>query len=108
LIGGVRRVQASQRRQGWAYVEKGRDRCSAPFARPSSADGAPDRSLGVVNHLILSHRNALIFQRNFFLPTVKARLAIRQNFSLLISKEKSGDLSSTRFRPLSPTICRFF
>jgi hypothetical protein len=30
--------------------------------------------------MVLSHRNALIFQRNFFLLTVKARLAIRQKF----------------------------
>jgi len=36
--------------------------------------------------MVLSHGNALIFQRNFFLLTVKARLASRQNFSLMISK----------------------
>jgi hypothetical protein len=58
--------------------------------------------------IILSHGNALIFQCKFFLPTVKTRPSVRQNSSLLISKENSRDLSSARFRPLSPTIGRFF
>jgi hypothetical protein len=58
--------------------------------------------------MILDHGNALIFQRKFFLLTVKARPSSRQNFSLLISKEKLRDLDSARFRPLSTTIGRFF
>jgi hypothetical protein len=58
--------------------------------------------------IVLSHGNALIFQCKFFLPTVKTRPSVRQYSSLLISKEDSRDLSSARFRPLSPTIGRFF
>jgi hypothetical protein len=58
--------------------------------------------------IILSHRNALIFQRNFFLLTVKARLSGRQNFSLMFSKENSRDLDSATLQRLSTTIGRFF
>jgi hypothetical protein len=58
--------------------------------------------------MVLDHGNALIFQRKFFLPTVKARPSVRQISSLLISKEKSHDSNFTRLRQLSPTIGRFF
>jgi hypothetical protein len=57
--------------------------------------------------MVLSHGNALIFQRNFFLLTIKARLASRQNFSLMISKEISRDSDFARFQRLSTTIGRF-
>jgi hypothetical protein len=57
--------------------------------------------------MIFDHGNALIFQRNFFLLTVKARLASRQNFSLMISKENSRDSDFARFQRLSTTIGRF-
>jgi hypothetical protein len=53
-------------------------------------------------------RNALIYKRKIFLLTAKARPSSRQNFSLLISKEKSRDSKFARFRQLSPTIGRFF
>src|SRR5882724_7866741 len=60
------------------------------------------------SHSILSmHRNALIYQRKFFLETLKTRPPSRQNFSLMISK---GDLRGSdfaRFRRLSTTIDRF-
>jgi hypothetical protein len=46
---------------------------------------------GHSHSIILSHSNALIFQRKFFLPTVNARPLVRQIFSLLISKLKSGE-----------------
>lgn len=58
--------------------------------------------------MILDHRNALIFQRKFFLLTVKARLSSRQNFSLLISKVKSRDSDFARLRRLSTTIGQLF
>jgi hypothetical protein len=58
--------------------------------------------------MILDHGNALIFQRKFFLLTIKTRPTIRQNFSLLISKGKSRDSDFARLRRLSPTIGRFF
>jgi len=54
------------------------------------------------------HRNALIYKRNFFLMMVETRPSSRQNFSLLISKEKSRDSKFARFRQLSPTIGQFF
>jgi hypothetical protein len=57
--------------------------------------------------MVLSHGNALIFQRNFFLLAVKARLASRQNFSLMISKKNSRDSDFARFQRLSTTIGRF-
>jgi hypothetical protein len=60
------------------------------------------------SHSILStHRNALIYQRKFFLLTVKARLSSRQNFSLMISKENSRDSNSATFQRLSTTIGRY-
>src|SRR5205814_6156473 len=56
------------------------------------------------SHSIISmHRNALIYQRKFFLETLKTRPPSRQNFSLMISK---GDLRGSdfaRFRRLSTT-----
>jgi hypothetical protein len=55
----------------------------------------------------LGHGNALIFQRNFFLPMVKARSAIRQNSSLLISKGNLRDPDFAWFQPLSISIGRF-
>src|SRR5258707_593234 len=58
--------------------------------------------------MVLDHGNALIFQRKFFLPTVKARPSVRQISSLLISKGKSRDSNFARLRQLSPTIGRFF
>jgi hypothetical protein len=58
--------------------------------------------------IILSHGSALIFQRKFFLLTVKARPSVRQISSLLILKEKSRDSNFARLRQLSPTIGRFF
>ena len=57
--------------------------------------------------MVLSHGNALIFQRKVFLLTVKARPSSRQNFSLMIPKENSGDSDFVRFRGLSTTIGRF-
>jgi hypothetical protein len=60
------------------------------------------------SHSILStHRNALIYQRNFFLLTVKARPSSRQNFPLLISNRKSRDSNFVWLRQLSPTIGQF-
>lgn len=60
-------------------------------------------------HSILSiHRNALIYKRKSFLPTVEIRLSVRQIFSLMISKEKLRDSNFARCRQLSPTIGRFF
>ena len=64
--------------------------------------------LPVIHSIILRHSNALIFQHNFFLPTVKARPSVRQIFSLLISKENLRDSNFARFRQLSPSIGRFF
>jgi hypothetical protein len=58
--------------------------------------------------MILDHRNALIFQRNFFLTTVEIRPSSRQNFSLLISKRKSRDSNFVWLRRLSTTIGQFF
>jgi|SRR5580704_11290792 hypothetical protein len=61
------------------------------------------------SHSILSmQRNALIYKRKIFLLTVETRPSSRQNFSLLISKEKSRDSNSVRFRRLSTTIGQFF
>jgi hypothetical protein len=54
------------------------------------------------------HRNALIYLRKLFPMTVETRPSSRQNFSLLISKEKSRDSKFARFRQLSPTIGQFF
>jgi len=54
------------------------------------------------------HRNALIYKRKIFLPTVKARPSDRQNFRLLILKENLRVLSFLRFQPLSLSIGRFF
>jgi hypothetical protein len=54
------------------------------------------------------YRNALIFMRKSFLLTVEIRLSVRQNFSLLISKEKLRDSNFVRLRQLSPTIGQFF
>jgi hypothetical protein len=50
----------------------------------------------------------LIYSRDFFLTTVETRPSSRQNFSLLISKEKSHDSKFARFRQLSPPIGQFF
>jgi hypothetical protein len=58
--------------------------------------------------MVLSHRNALIFRRKFFLLTVKTRPSSRQNFPLLISKGNLRDLNSARLRQLSPTIGQYF
>jgi hypothetical protein len=61
------------------------------------------------SHSILStHRNALIYQRKFFLLTVQTRPSSRQNFPLLISKENSRDSDFARLRQPSPTIGQFF
>jgi hypothetical protein len=57
--------------------------------------------------IVLSHGNALIFQRKFFLSTAKARPSSRQNFSLMISKENSRASDFARLRQLSPSIGRF-
>jgi hypothetical protein len=58
--------------------------------------------------MVLGHGNALIFQRKFFLLTVKARPPSRLNFSLMISKENSRDSNSATFQRLSTTIGQFF
>jgi hypothetical protein len=58
--------------------------------------------------MVLSHGNVVIFQRKFFLLTVKTRPSSRQDFSLLISKGKSRDLNFARLQQLSPTIGQFF
>src|SRR5579871_2852917 len=61
------------------------------------------------SHSILSaRRNALIYKRKFFLALPEVRTTSRQNFSLLISKEKLRDSNFVRLRQLSPTIGRFF
>jgi hypothetical protein len=57
--------------------------------------------------MVLSHGNALISQRNFFLTMVKARRSVRQISSLLISKGNLHDLDFARFRQLSLSIGRF-
>jgi hypothetical protein len=54
------------------------------------------------------HRNALIYQRKFFLMTLEIRTTSRQNFSLMISKENSRDSDSATFQRLSTTIGRLF
>jgi hypothetical protein len=60
------------------------------------------------SHSILSmHRNALIYQRKFFLPMLGIRTTTRQNFLLMISKENLADSAFARFRGLSTTIGRF-
>ena len=60
------------------------------------------------SHSILSiHRNALIYQRKFFLPMLGIRTTTRQNFLLMIPKENPGDPDFARFRGLSTTIGRF-
>jgi hypothetical protein len=69
------------------------------------------RISGTTGHshsMVLSHGNALIFRRNFFLQTVKARLSSRQNFSLLISEGNSRASNFPRLRQLSPAIGQFF
>lgn len=58
--------------------------------------------------MLSTHRNALIYGRNFFWLTVKTRPSSRQNFALMISTEKSRDSKFARFRQLSPTIGQFF
>jgi ABC-type nitrate/sulfonate/bicarbonate transport system substrate-binding protein len=63
---------------------------------------------GKAHSILSTHRNALIYKRNSFLMTVETRPSSRQNFSLLISKEKSLDSKFARFRQLSPTIGQFF
>jgi hypothetical protein len=57
--------------------------------------------------MISEHRNALIFQRKFFLETLKTRLSSRQNFSVMISKGNLRGSDFARFRRLSTTIGRF-
>ena len=66
------------------------------------------RALQGIPHPSLPHRNALIFRHKLFPMTVETRPSSRQNFSLLISKEKSRDSKFARFRQLSPTIGQFF
>lgn len=58
--------------------------------------------------MILDHGNALIFQRKFFLRTVKTRPTSRQISSVLISKGNLRVSDSARLRQLSTTIGRFF
>jgi hypothetical protein len=57
--------------------------------------------------ILLMYRNALIYKRKIFLLTVKARPSSRQNFSLLISKEKLRVLNFLRFQRLSLSIGGF-
>jgi hypothetical protein len=57
--------------------------------------------------IIFSHRNELIFRRNFFKRTAKNRLPTRQKSELLNSKANFADSESTRFQGLSMTIGRF-
>src|SRR5579871_106910 len=57
--------------------------------------------------MILEHGNALIFQRNLLLRTIKARLSVRQISSLLISKEKLRDSIFARLRQLLLSIGPF-
>src|SRR3546814_2869689 len=58
--------------------------------------------------MILDHGNALIFQRKFFLLTVKTRPTSRQISSVLISKGNLPVSDSARLRQLSTTVGRFF
>jgi hypothetical protein len=58
--------------------------------------------------IVLSHGNALIFQRKFFLRTAKTHFPIRQKFALLNSKENFSDSEIPRFQLLSTRIGRFF
>jgi len=46
------------------------------------------------------HRNALIYQRKFFLETLKTRPPSRQNFSLMISKGISRGFADYRQRSI--------
>jgi hypothetical protein len=57
--------------------------------------------------MVLSHGNALIFQRKFFLLTVKIRPSSRLNLSLLISKGNLRDSNFAWLRQLSLSIGRF-
>ena len=57
--------------------------------------------------MVLSHDNALIFQRKFFLLTVKIRPSSRLNLSLLISKGNLRDSNFAWLRQLSLSIGRF-
>jgi hypothetical protein len=57
--------------------------------------------------MALEHRNELIFMRKTFLLTVQTRPSVRQNTSLLISKEKSRDSNFARPRQRWPTTGRF-
>jgi hypothetical protein len=70
--------------------------------KPSRASRTPHS-----HSIVLSDGNALIFQRKFFLPTVKARPPVRQIFSLLISKGNSRDSKFARVRQLSLSIDQF-
>src|SRR5581483_3480500 len=101
-----------------AHERAGRPCSEAPRSERNSRGTVPAAQRGATaaaypivglihsHSMVLSHGNALIFQRNFFLLTVKARLASRQNFSLMISKENSRDSVFARFRGLSTTIGR--
>jgi hypothetical protein len=61
------------------------------------------------SHSIVStHCKALIYKRKFLLTMLEARTTSRQNFSLMIPKENSGDLNLAMFQRLSTTIGRFF